>query len=218
MKIPRAPHRWGVSSKRAVAIQLALRERVVRVAGERELRVVAGVDARFTDETCVAAAVAWDVREERVVEERLAERKLVFPYVPGLLAFREAPSILAALRKMRCPVDAVLCDAHGIAHPRRFGLACHVGVLWNGPTVGCAKSLLVGEHPPVGPKRGSRAPIVDRGEIVGSVLRTRDFVRPVYVSIGHKVDLETAERLVLACAIRYRLPEPTRRADRLLAK
>jgi deoxyribonuclease V len=188
------------------------------IAPKGELRIVAGVDSAFTDEHCIAAAVAWDVTEECVVEERLAERELVFPYVPGLLAFREAPSILGALRKMRCRVDAVLCDAHGLAHPRRFGLACHLGVLWNGPTVGCAKSLLIGEHGPVGPKRGSNAAIFDRGEVVGSALRTRDFVKPVYVCVGHKVDLKTAERLVLACAIRYRLPEPTRWADLLVAR
>jgi deoxyribonuclease V len=207
-----------VSPKQAIRIQERLRANVRMVRPPGPLRVVAGVDAAFAGETCVAAAVSWDVENERVVEESLAARRIVFPYVPGLLSFREAPAVLAALRKLRYPVDAVLCDAHGLAHPRRFGLACHVGVLWSGPTIGCAKSLLVGTHGPLGRGRGSRVPLVDRGEVVGSALRTREGVRPVFVSVGNEVDLETAERVVLACSRGFRLPEPTRRADRLVSR
>ena len=182
--------------------------------------VVAGLDAAFPKggRECVAAAVAWSVRERRVLEERVVRRPLMFPYVPGLLSFREAPAVLAALSELETPVDALLCDGHGLAHPRRFGLACHLGVLTGIPAVGCAKSVLVGEPGESDPARGSKAPLVHRGERVGTVLRTRERVRPVFVSIGHRVDLPAAEALVLECGIGFRLPEPVRRADRLVSR
>lgn len=184
------------------------------------VRFVAGVDAAFSRDgtRCVAAAVLWDADAHEVAEERVAERRLRFPYVPGLLSFREAPAVLAALRKLRRAPDAIVCDAHGLAHPRRFGLACHVGVLCDIPTVGCAKSRLVGEHGEPAALRGSRRAVRDGGETVGSVLRTRDGVRPVYVSVGHRIDLTSAERLVLRCTTGYRLPEPTRLADGVVGR
>ncbi len=183
-------------------------------------RIVAGLDAAFPKggRECVAAAVAWSVRERRVVEERVVRRPLTFPYVPGLLSFREAPAVLAALAELETPVDALLADGHGLAHPRRFGLACHLGVLTGIPAIGCAKSVLVGEHREIALPRGSQGPLDHRGERVGTVLRTRDRVRPVFVSIGHRMDLESAVGLVLACAIGFRLPEPIRRADRLVSQ
>ena len=183
-------------------------------------RIVAGLDAAFPKggRECVAAAVAWSVRERRVVEERVVRRPLTFPYVPGLLSFREAPAVLAALAEVETPMDALLADGHGLAHPRRFGLACHLGVLTGTPAVGCAKSVLVGEHREIALPRGSQGPLDHRGERVGTVLRTRDRVRPVFVSIGHRMDLESAVGLVLACAIGFRLPEPIRRADRLVSR
>lgn len=192
----------------------------VRSAPPRKFpRFVAGVDLAFSRDgrRCLAGAVLWDIRDEIVVEERTATRPLTFPYVPGLLSFRESPAVLAALRKLRKTPDCLMCDGHGLAHPRRFGIACHVGVLCNLPTIGCAKSRLIGAHRAVGDKRGARADLTDAGQIVGTVLRTRDGVRPVFVSIGHRMDLRTAEQVVLACSLRYRLPEPTRRADRLVA-
>lgn len=148
----------------------------------------------------------------------MAVRPLVFPYIPGLLSFREAPAVLAALRRLRHEPDAIMCDAHGYAHPRRFGLACHVGVICGLPTVGCAKSRLVGAHRAPGRRRGSRTRLRHDGEVIGMVLRTQDAVRPVFVSVGHLVDLDSAARLVLACAVSYRLPEPTRLADRLVGE
>jgi deoxyribonuclease V len=141
-----------------------------------------------------------------------------FPYVPGLLSFREAPALLAAIRKLKAEPDAFIFDGQGLAHPRRFGLACHVGVLIDRPSVGCAKSRLIGSHDDPGRRRGSSAPLVDADQRVGTVLRTRDKVKCVYVSVGHRVSLSTAERLVLACCTRYRLPEPTRLADQLVAR
>ncbi len=214
-------HAWEVSPREAAAIQ---RELAGRVEGKAppgfDPGIVAGLDAAFPKGggECVAAAVAWDVRERRAIEERVVRRPLTFPYVPGLLSFREAPAVLAALAELDTTVEVLLCDGHGLAHPRRFGLACHLGVLTGIPAVGCAKSVLVGAHGEVDSPRGSEGPLEHRGERIGTVLRTRDRVRPVFVSIGHRMDLESAVGLVLACAIGFRLPEPIRRADRLVSR
>jgi deoxyribonuclease V len=202
-----------------VAIQRELAGRVRLAAPRQRPRTVAGLDAAFSRDGahCIAGAVLWDLEERRVLWEHTARRKLNFPYVPGLLSFREAPAILAVLRKLPAAPDALMFDGQGLAHPRRFGLACHVGVLVDLPSVGCAKSRLLGEHREPGVRRGSRAALKDGDEIIGTVLRTRDGVRPVFVSVGHRMDLPAAESLVLAGAIGYRLPEPTRRADHLVA-
>lgn len=219
MKVARVPHRWDLSPRRAVAVQRHLAGRVRRTPPGEPLRLVAGLDVAFTadGESCVAGVVIWDRTAAEVVEHRVAIRPLRFPYVPGLLSFREAPALLAALRKLRQAPDALMCDGHGLAHPRRFGIACHLGVLTDLPSVGCAKSVLVGTFREPGGVRGRRTALRDGRERIGTVLRTQQDVNPVYVSIGHLIDLGTAERLVLACAVRYRLPEPTRLADRLVA-
>jgi deoxyribonuclease V len=208
-----------VTPAEAIRIQKRLAGNVRELAPKKPLRFIAGVDLAFTRDGrhCLAGVVLWDLEDALVVEERVGTAPLTFPYVPGLLSFRESPAVLAALRKLRQTPDCIMCDGHGFAHPRRFGLACHVGVLCDVPTIGCAKSRLIGDHRAPGSKRGSRADLTDAGEVIGTVLRTRDGVRPVFVSIGHRMDLRTAERVVLDCAIRYRLPEPTRRADRLVA-
>ncbi len=181
---------------------------------------MAGVDCAFSrdGEHCLAAAVAFDLEAGRVLEERIAVQPLRFPYVPGLLSFREAPTVLAALRALRVQPDALMVDGHGLAHPRRFGIACHVGLLCDLTTVGVAKSRLCGEHGEPGAKRGAKAPLVHEGERIATVLRTREGVKPVYVSIGHRIDLASAERLVLRAHGGYRLPEPTRLADRAVAR
>ncbi|MGH9461167.1 MAG: deoxyribonuclease V, partial [Vicinamibacteria bacterium] len=219
MRIPRPPHSWSVTPAQAIQIQKRLAGRVRQSAPRKLLRFIAGVDLAFSRDGrhSLAGVVLWDVKDALVIEEQVATKPLAFPYVPGLLSFRESPAVLAALRKLRRTPDCVMCDGHGFAHPRRFGLACHVGVLCNVPTIGCAKSLLIGDHREPRSKRGSRADLTDAGDIIGTVLRTRDGLRPVFVSIGHRIDLPTAERVVLDCATRYRLPEPTRRADRLVA-
>lgn len=220
MKIPPAPHAWNLTPKQAVQVQRRLARRVSRTAPRGRIRTIAGVDCAFSadGERCLAAAVTWQVGEGRVLEERIVSRPLRFPYVPGLLSFREAPTVLAALRALRGEPDALMVDGHGLAHPRRFGIACHVGLLCGLPTVGVAKSRLCGEHREPGAKRGARAALVYEGERIGTVLRTRDGVRPLYVSIGHRVDLATAERWVLRAGAGYRLPEPTRLADRAVAR
>lgn len=217
MKLPRSPHAWRLKPSEAIAVQrrLAVRVRCVRPAGE--LRLAAGLDAAFPGGTrCAAAVVLWDVRSRCVVEQHVISRPLTFPYIPGLLSFREAPALLAALKKLSTTPDVLVCDGQGLAHPRRFGIACHVGILAGIPAIGCAKSILVGTHGPLGRRRGSRAALVDRGERVGTVLRTRDGVNPVYVSVGHKITLPEAEALLLRCGAGFRIPEPTRLADHLV--
>jgi len=218
MDVARAPHRWSVTPMQARAIQERLAPLVRQVPLGGVPRFVAGVDAAFSrdDRLCLAAVVVWDLLERRVVEQRVAARRLTFPYVPGLLSFREGPAVLAGLRKLRTLPDVLICDGHGWAHPRRFGIASHVGVLVNRPSIGCAKSRLVGTHRQPGERRGSVVPLTDGSEVIGCVLRTQDGINPVFASVGHLIDLHTAQRLVLACATRFRLPEPTRLADHLV--
>ena len=219
MRLRRLPHRWDVSPKRAVAIQRELAGQVIRQGSVRRLSIVAGADTAFSPgkDMCVAAVVVWDVASRTIVEQHVVRKALRFPYVPGLLSFREAPAILAAIRKLRCTPDAFLFDGQGYAHPRRFGLACHVGVLIDKPSVGCAKSLLVGTHAPIDSTRGARTPLIHQHEQVGIALRTRDNVKPLFVSVGHRVSLDGATEIVLACGTGYRLPEPTRLADKLVS-
>jgi deoxyribonuclease V len=216
MKVPRSPHRWQITPAQAVAVQRRLAERVI-IEPVPLPRRVAGLDCAFAVDRILAAAVVWDVAERRVLEIRRASARLRFPYVPGLLSFREVPALLAVLRRLVTPVDGILCDGQGIAHPRRFGLASHLGVITELPTVGCAKSRLCGEHDEPGPERGARSVLYDRGERVGTVLRTRSNVRPVYVSPGHRMDQDSSVRWVLACDGGYRIPEPVRLADRAVS-
>ena len=220
MKIPRVPHRWRLSPRAAVAVQRRLATQVVQAPPAKELRFVAGLDAAFPpdDQHCLAAAVLVDLASLTVIEQTLATRPLRFPYVPGLLSFREAPALLAALRRLRHPPDALMCDGQGLAHPRRFGIACHLGVLCDLPAIGCAKSRLVGDFTMPGPDKGSRAPLTVGGECIGAVLRTRERTKPLFVSVGHRMDLDSACALVLAACARNRLPEPTRLADRLVSQ
>lgn len=219
MRIPRAPHRWSVSPQEAIAIQLCLVERVRVEPLTGPVRWVAGVDLAFSPdgESCIAGVVLWDGKREQAVESHVAILPVTFPYVPGLLSFREGRAVLTALRKLRSTPDVIMCDGHGRAHPRRFGLACHVGVIAEVPTIGCAKSILTGTYGPLDIRRGARAPLVDRGERVGMAIRTRTGVRPVFASVGHRIALSAATRLVLRSTCGYRLPEPTRLADRLVA-
>jgi deoxyribonuclease V len=179
-----------------------------------EYRTVAAADVSYNkfDPRLFAVAVVVDAKTLDVIEQVGVEVPARFPYIPGLLSFREAPAVLEAFRRLSTRPDVVICDGQGYAHPRRMGLACHLG-LWLGvPTIGCAKSRLVGEYTEPGAKRGSRSPLVDDGETIGLVLRTRDRVKPLFVSPGHRCDMESAARVVLECAPRYRLPVPSRLA------
>lgn len=220
MKIPRAPHSFALSPADAIAVQRRMAARVVARAPRGSLRLLVGVDCAFSADgaRCLAAAVLWDRETRALLEVRTAWRPLRFPYVPGLLSFREAPAILAALRKLRGTPDALLVDGHGHAHPRRFGVASHLGVLVGIPTVGVAKSRLCGAHLEPGPQRGDRTPLTHESDLLGSVLRTREGSKPIYVSVGHLVDLASAEAIVLSADGGHRLPEPTRLADRAVGE
>ena len=209
-------HPWDVDPRAAAAIQRDLAAAVIAEdAGAAAPRYVAGVDLSPPDDAgeATAAAVLLELPALSIVEVRVHTGRPAFPYVPGLLSFREAPLVLGALAMLSIAPDAILVDGHGVAHPRRFGLACHVGLLTNTPTIGCAKSILCGrsEGGPE-PQPGSRAPLVDRGEPVGAAVRTRAAANPIYVSVGHRVSLARAVELTLACCKGYRMPEPTRLA------
>lgn len=195
--------------------QVELRRRMI-VEPLRPLpRFVAGADAAFSGDkkTIYAAAVLYDRREQRVVEVAHAVQDVAAPYIPGFLSFREGPAVMAALKSLKHPFGVVCFDGQGYAHPRRCGLASHASILLDVPGVGVAKSRFIGTFDDPAPQAGSSAPLMDEGERIGSVLRTRDNTRPLFISVGHRVDLPSAEALVLACCTRYRVPEPTRQAD-----
>lgn len=207
--------RWDLTPREAMRLQERLRERVVLEDRFGPVRLVAGADLAFDPETGVAFAgvIVYRFPELEEVERRMARRKLRFPYVPGLLSFRESPVLLAAFARLKTEPDLILIDGHGRAHPRLFGIACHIGLLFDKPTIGCAKSLLVGEHEEPAAAAGSTAPLVFRDECVGAVLRTRQSVKPIYVTPGHRVSIGSAVELVRKCVDGFRIPKPTREAD-----
>lgn len=210
-------HSWNVTPAEARAIQEKLRTRVRATDRLGKLRRVAGVDVGFDDGGKItrAAVATLDFPSLRPVEASVATLPTTFPYVPGLLSFREVPAILEALARLRSLPDLILCDGQGVAHPRRFGLACHLGIVTGIPTIGVAKKRLIGSHGPVPDVRGRWKALTDGDEIIGAVLRTREGVKPLYVSAGHLVTLDTSVGLVMRCVGRYRLPETTRAAHRL---
>lgn len=216
MRIQRV-HRFDVGYHEAVAIQNELRSRVVRAGSPKPLRLIAGADVSYAKRavTMYAAVVVFEWPSGEVVEEVTAQRPAEFPYIPGLLSFREMPALLAAFEKLRARLDVIIYDGHGVAHPRGFGIASHLGVLLDVPAIGCAKKRLVGEYAEPGLEKGSREPLRLDGKTIGTVLRTRTNVKPVFVSVGHRIGLRSAVTLVLQTATRYRLPEPTRLAHLL---
>ena len=207
-------HRWDMSIAEAKRIQQGLADRVVRNGRLDAVDLIAGVDISGADSEGMSrgAIVVLRYPSMEVVERSFVTMSVGFPYVPGLLSFREMPLILAACRKLSAMPDLFIADAQGIAHPRRLGLASHLGLVLDVPTIGCAKSILCGKHGSLGEEPCDRAPLVDQDEVVGAALRTKRRVKPVYVSIGHRIDLDEACRWVLECCRGYRLPEPTRLA------
>ncbi|WIM97373.1 deoxyribonuclease V [Actinoplanes oblitus] len=208
---------WPRTEEEARAVQDLLRAQVVAEPGPASPATVAGLDVAYSadDDRLAAAVVVLDAADLTVRDTAVVRGKPAFPYVPGLFAFREVPALLDALGKLTVRPEVLICDGHGLAHPRRFGLAAHLGVLTGLPSFGVGKTRLVGEWAPVGETRGSRSALVDGGEPVGAVLRTQTGVKPVFVSVGHRIDLDTACALTLRLAPRYRLPETTRAADRV---
>lgn len=211
---------WDGTAAGARLLQQKLAGQVLLQDDFPALRLVAGVDVGFEEGGRItrAAAVLLDAETLESLAERLVRVPTTMPYVPGLLSFRELPAILCALAELPRIPDLIFCDGQGIAHPRKLGIAAHLGVVSNLPTVGVAKKILVGAHAELGPRRGDQVDLVHGGKVVGTVLRTKDRVRPLIVSPGHRVSLASAPQLVMAFITRYRLPEPTRLADRLASR
>ena len=210
------PHDWSVSPDEAKQIQKRLASAVAETPLPDTVETVAGVDVSVRDDTAQAAVAVLRLPDLEVVDEAIHRCAVPFPYVPGLLSFREMPAVLPALKKLDVAPDVFVTDSHGRAHPRRFGLACHLGGLLDVPTIGVAKSILVGEpEGNLGTGKGHRVPLVDDSETVGTVLRTRTDVNPVYVSVGHRCTLDDAADLMLDCSPTYKIPEPTRQAHKL---
>ncbi len=205
-------HPRNVSPEQAIRIQGDLRDQVEREDRLGPVHTVAGIDLGIRNETARAAIVVLCYPDLEVLEISTLDQPVTFPYVPGLLAFREAPAILAAYARLRHQPDLLLFDGQGLAHPRRLGIASHLGLILDKPSIGCAKSRLCGQHEPVPEIAGSWMPLLDGAETIGAAVRTRTGVRPVYVSTGHRVSLNTSIHYVLTCCRGYRLPEPTRRA------
>jgi deoxyribonuclease V len=213
-------HPWPLTVEEAIAIQQELRSEVITEDRLGTVQYVAGVDVGFEESgTITRAAVAvLSFPDLQLTEQAIARRPTTFPYVPGFLSFREIPAVLDALEKVSITPDVILCDGQGIAHPRRFGIACHLGVILDLPTIGVAKSLLIGKHEELPIERGAWQPLLHRHETIGAVLRTRTGVKPVYVSSGHRISLTTAIDYDLRCTPKYRLPETTRWADKLASR
>ncbi|WP_254566395.1 deoxyribonuclease V [Oscillatoria sp. HE19RPO] len=216
MKIEK-PQSWPQTVEEAKAIQEELRGQVIVEDDLPTVRYVAGVDAGYQEQNKLtqAAVAVLSFPDLQLCDQAIARCPTQFPYIPGFLSFREVPAVLEALEQLSIVPDLLLCDGQGLAHPRRFGMACHLGILTNLPAIGVAKSRFIGTHDPLSPERGSWQPLRDRGETVGAVLRSRSHVNPLYISIGHRISLPTALDYVLRCTPRYRLPETTRISDRL---
>jgi deoxyribonuclease V len=218
---------WPTTFEEAQALQERLRSQVITHDDLGEIRTIAGVDAGYESDPATgasehanlalarAAIVVLEYPALQPLDYAIARRPTTFPYVPGFLSFREAPAAIAALSELRVRPDLLICDGQGIAHPRRFGIACHIGLLSGLPSIGCAKSLLTGHHSPVPDERGAYVPLTHRGEQIGVVLRTRVGTKPLYISVGHRISLDTAIHYVMSCTTKYRLPETTRAADGL---
>jgi len=210
-------HDWPLTAEEAIPIQQELAKEVIICDQLDTVQYVAGVDMGFEESGSISrsAVAVLSFPDLQLVEQAIAYRPTTFPYIPGFLSFREVPAVLDALAKLTIAPDLILCDGQGIAHPRRFGIACHLGLLIDVPTIGVAKSLLIGKHEELPLERGAWKPLLHRGETIGAVLRSRTGVKPLYVSSGHRVSLPSAIDYVMRCTPKYRLPETTRWADKL---
>jgi deoxyribonuclease V len=212
-------HEWRLEPSEAIALQRELAQRIVVEDHLGEVRHVAGVDMAINEENGMAraAVVVLTYPELEIVDRRIYEEPIRMPYIPGLLSFREAPCVLGAYQRLSIRPDLVMVDGHGIAHPRRIGIASHLGLWLQTPTIGCGKSIFVGQYDTsaLGEEAGSYVPLIDKAEVIGAMVRTRSRVKPMIISPGHLISLETSIRYVLTCSQGYRLPEPTRQADKL---
>lgn len=210
-------HEWNLTPEVAVALQRELAQRIIREDQLGEIRWIAGVDMALNEESGMAraAVVLLSYPDLEIQERHVYEEPVRMAYIPGLLSFREAPCVLGAFAQLRQQPDLVMVDGQGIAHPRRLGIASHLGLWLDLPTIGCAKSILTGHHASLSEEAGAWVPLLDKGETIGAVVRTRTGVKPMIISLGHRISLETSLHYVLACCKGYRLPEPTRQADKL---
>ena len=208
-------HPWNLYPTAAIALQRELAAKVIRETAFGPIMTIAGVDASYRDGIARSAIVAFSFPDMDILEYVTAERPVSYPYVPGLLSFREAPAVLDALEKLPLTLDLLIFDGHGIAHPRRIGIASHIGLVVDLPSIGCAKKRLVGHYDEPERERGNFTYLHDGDETIGAVVRTRTGVKPVFVSTGHRISLDAAIDIVLVCGRGYRLPEPTRWADKI---
>lgn len=210
-------HPWPSTVEEAIAIQEKLSSEIITSDQLGTVKYVAGVDVGFEENGTVsrAAVAVLSFPGLQLIEQAIAKSPTTFPYIPGFLSFREIPAVLEALKQISTTPNLIICDGQGIAHPRHFGLACHLGLLLNLPTIGAAKSLLIGKHDELPLEKGNWQPLHHRGQIIGAVVRTRTRVKPIYVSPGHRISLPTAIDYILRCTPKYRLPETTRWADKL---
>ncbi len=217
---PVLTHSWNLSKEEALSLQQTLASKVITEDKLNNINLVAGVDVAYDEksDSLFAAVVVMDLNSLDIIETVITQDIVSFPYTPGLFSFRELPPITKALKQLNTSPDLIVCDGQGIAHPRRFGLACHLGVLFNVPTVGCGKSRLIGDAIQPGKERGDYSPLIDSDEVIGCILRTQNNIKPVYVSIGHRISLSTARKLILDLCPHYRLPQTTRLADQKVRK
>jgi len=214
---PKINHPWALTELEAQKLQQELAAKVIKEDQFDEIKLIAGVDVAYSSgsEQLMAAVVILEASTLEPIETATAKAHAQHPYIPGLFSFRELPPLINALEKLCHTPDLIFCDGQGYAHPRRFGLACHLGVLFDVPTIGCSKSRLIGEYPQPDIPRGARAPLVDTttGEVIGSALRTQSGIKPIFVSIGHRISLMSACEWTLQLSPKYRLPETIRQAD-----
>jgi deoxyribonuclease V len=212
-------HNWNLSYSQAIALQKSLSRKVQLFELRKQPKIVAGIDCAFSRDKkrIIACVVLLKLPDFELIETAIAKQKLTFPYIPGLLSFREAPACISAVKKLKHQPDAFLIDGQGIAHPRRFGLAAHLGLFFDKPTIGCAKSRLIGSFEEPAIEKGSFSLLKDGREVIGAVVRTRTNVKPVFVSVGNKCLLKDAIKITLVCTSRYRIPEPARLAHQLVS-
>ena len=209
-------HNWNLTPEEAVRVQRELRSRLVLAWDGQQVNTIGGVDVSIQPETTRAAIVIISYPDLKPIDAAVADAPLVFPYIPGLLSFREGPAVLLAWHKLKQKPDLLMFDGQGIAHPRGIGIASHMGLWLERPSIGVAKSRLYGRHAEVGPSRGDQEDLLDKdGAIIGTVLRTRERSKPLYVSPGNAIDVQHATQFVLDCCTGYRLPEPTRWAHKV---
>ena len=215
---PNIKHSWNLPYKEAVCLQKKLASKVKQVPIKRKIKKICGLDISCSKKSDMlyATTVILDSKNLTILETSSNKGKATFPYIPGLLSFREIPLLRQCLLKLKNQPDIIIADGQGIAHPRKFGLASHIGILYNIPSIGCAKSVLVGEYKQLKSKKGSTSPLIYKGETIGTALRTKNNVKPVFVSVGNLITIQNAVRITLDCCTKYRIPEPTRQAHILV--